>query len=129
MHPSYFMILESVEESCENELTLSGETSEWLFHKKFWEKVSSKFQKDFAQYEEEVFPGEFANGLAELIDCIMHSLKKEGADIVRFRYGWNQNREELISLVDPRAIIDELTNLIRLFRRAGDKRLDVYCQL
>lgn len=129
MHPSYFLILESSDESRENELALSAEASEWLFYNKFWDKINSKYEKDFAQYEDETVPAEFTDDMVKSIEELRNNLNKAADDAVTFRYGWNEKKEELMCHISRKVVDNDLGNLSSLFKKAADKKLAVYCQL
>lgn len=109
-------------------MTLSGEVSEWLFKIGFWEELNGRYETDFAQYEEEVLLSQMADDVANSIDNIGRGLADDGGE-VSFRYGWNQNEEELICCVSIKVLIEELRKLVNFFGLAAKHHLDVYCQL
>ena len=68
MHPSYFLISIDAECSSRKELSVSSETSEWLFHDKFWERFNQNHQTSFEQYEEECLPSKLT---LEMINSLL----------------------------------------------------------
>lgn len=129
MHPSYFMILDSMDEQSQIELTLSAEASEWLFHIKFWEELSKKYQTDFAQYEEEVIAENMTADALTSLKYLADTLTKNEGKELSFRYAWNENKEEIICRIGIQIIGDELRKLIQIFDKAAKCKLEVYCQL
>lgn len=123
------MILDSLEEQSQSELTLSAEASEWLFYVKFWDGINEKYQTDFAQYEEESLAADIVEETSNSLASMKASLLNDDGQVVSFRYGWNQNKEELICRVNSQIIADEIERLIVLLNRAAHNNLDVYCQL
>lgn len=123
------MILGLTEEQPLIELTLSGETSEWLFYVNFWDGINDRYQTDFAQYEEESLSADIVEETSNSLVSMMASLINDNGESISFRYAWNQNKEELICRVNSQVIVDELEKLIVLLRKATQCNLDVYCQL
>jgi hypothetical protein len=129
MHPSYFLILDAEDEYSKKDLTLSGEAAEWLFHIKLWDSLNDKHLTDFAQYEEENLEADIVEETVSLLLSEKNRLVNGGNKKISFCYGWNQNKEELICLVDSQILADELGKLIILLREAVVRNKHVYCQL
>ncbi|NRR31474.1 hypothetical protein HSX11_14950 [Oxalobacteraceae bacterium] len=129
MHPSYFLILSSVDEELKIELTISGETSEWLCHIKFWDEINEKFKTQFAHYEEDCLQGFMIGDTVALLRASISEFLDDFDIDVKFRYGWTQNKEELFCLVKSGAIVDDVNLLIELLEKADLMSSDVYCQL
>ena len=129
MHPSYFLILNGNDDCLSNELNLNGETSEWLFHIRFWDKVNSKYHADFAQYEEGALTSSMIGYVMHLLGGLRSDLVDLRCDEIAFRYGWKQDMSELVCAISKMTLIDELDELASILGRAAKNNLDVYCQL
>ncbi|HEY0061018.1 MAG TPA: hypothetical protein VGC21_02790 [Telluria sp.] len=102
------MILDSLEEQSQIELTLSPEASEWLFYVNFWDGINGKHQTDFAQYEEESLSADIVEETSNSLASMKASLINDDGQVISFRYAWNQNKEELICRVNSQLIADEI---------------------
>lgn len=129
MHPSYFLVLNTQEDDTKREFELLAEVSEWLFSRRFWEEFNQKHEVLFAQYEEEVLPKSLLTEMLEKVRSLVTDLSQQPELKTRFRYGWNENKEELICVVGNNEIIGELSKLILFIEEASALKSDVYCQL
>ena len=129
MHPSYFLVLDPIDRNSKDELTVSEEVSEWLFHVKFWDEINEKYRTDFAQYEEESLTADIVEDILTMLSDRKSRIEKNSITEVNFRYGWDQDKNELICNVDSKTIVDELEKICALLERSKRRGLDVYCQL
>jgi hypothetical protein len=129
VHPSYFLVLDPIDRNSKNELTISGEVSEWLFYVKFWDDINEKYQTDFAQYEEESLTPEIVEDVLRMLLERKSGLEKSNKEEISFRFGWDQAKNELICHVSSKTIVDELEKICALLERSKMSKLEVYCQL
>lgn len=128
MHPSYFQIVEinAVEQK---DLTLSGEVSEWLVCTHFWDQMNERYGTFFGQYEEECLPENLTNDVAKCLRTLIGQIEITADQAVRFRYGWNEKKEDLECSIEIATLKRELENLSHFFDEAAVKKADVYCQI
>lgn len=129
MNPSYFLLLNTQEDESSRELVLSAEVSEWLFSIRFWDEFNQEFGTLFAQYEEEVLPVSLTDEMLEKLKSLVAGLRKQSGQKIRFRYGWNEKKEELYCEVANNGLADELSKLILFFEKISALNSDIYCQL
>jgi len=128
MHKSYFMWLQPGEVQVQ-ELSLSNEVSEWLFHVGYWRHISSEHTLQYEQYEEEVMPRAKIPSAIEKLNSVAQEVCGSEAAPVRFTYGWDANRQPLECITTSEVISVELARLREFFEGAQASGLDLYCQL
>jgi hypothetical protein len=129
MHASNFLAIAEGDSEAKRELTLSREVSEWLFSQRFWDQVNDVHGTFFGQYEEECVSGQLAKDIASLLRAKVGEPDLLGQDVVRFRYGWNEQKEELFCSVASNSIRTEILRLADLLATAAADELVIYCQL
>jgi hypothetical protein len=129
MHPSYFLILNTQEDDPKREFVLSPGVSEWLFSSRFWDDLNQEHETLFSQYEEEVLPVTLIPKILTRLRSIVTDLSQQSDLKTRFRYGWNEKKDELICVVGNDEMIGELSKLITFIEEASGLESDVYCQL
>ena len=129
MHPSYFLILSTQDDDPKKELVLSPEVSEWLFSSRFWDNLNQEHDTIFSQYEEEILPVTLMPNILKRLRSIITDLSQQSGLKTRFRYGWNEKKDELICVVGNDKIVGELSKLITFIEEASGFESDVYCQL
>ena len=129
MHPSYFRILNVAESDPDGDLSLSAETSEWLFYIKFWDALNSELGSNFGQYEDDVLPkGDVDFALKSIVEVADQNLAApfENHNIV---YGWNDRGDRLEFSISGDRLASDITCLSTFLKKALDLESDVYCQL
>ena len=129
MHPSYFLISTDDQVHSKNELSVSSETSEWLFYEQFWERFNQRHQTFFGQYEEEILSRHLIPAMIDSLQVSIEELNGKLVPEISFRYGWNANNQALICTVSNAVLAEEISMLIALLKKAATLEADVYCQL
>ena len=128
MHKSHFMFFQPGD-SRGQELSLSNEASEWLFHIGYWRQLSAEHAMQYEQYEEEVMPSAKIPSAIERLASAAQAVRGPAAALVRFTYGWDANRKALECATTSGEISTELDSLVEFLKRAQASGLDLYCQL
>ena len=129
MHPTYFLFLVENEASPARDLALSGEASEWLVSSGFWDRFNEGYGTFFGQYEEEQLPVNLALVMADKLRSEVDSLETISCSTLRFRYGWDVQKNEMHCSVEIDALRKEIGQLIEFLNEASASNSDVYCQL
>lgn len=111
------------------EISLSAEVSEWLFFIRFWDEFNKKFETFFGQYEEEYLPKNLAVTMVKSLTSLIIDYQGKLDEEIKFRYGWNEKKEELYCVVSTKKVAEEISSLIKLMENASTLNSDVYCQL
>lgn len=129
MHPSYFQISKRETGAPKRGLTISAETSEWLFHIKFWDAINRELKSNFGQYEDDILPSTDALVVLAEIDKLRSTYLRDPTSSQTVIYGWTpggKNLEFSVSGVELSKSIDELRSFIL---EAIEQGSDVFCQL
>ncbi len=128
MHPSYFQIIEPHTED-RKDLILCGEVSEWLVCTHFWDQINETYGTFFGQYEEECLPKNLTAVVANCLRTLVEQLAISNDKTIWFRYGWNENKEDLRASIEVSTLKRELEKLSHLLDEASAIKADVYCQI
>lgn len=129
MHDSIFFLLHEGSDEPLRSFALSAEASEWLFSEYFWEGINESHGTFFGHYEEECVSSKLAIFVAKALMSKIESMRLLSGGAIRFRYGWNEQKEELFCSVESGQLKTELNQLADFFAVAEESKMVVCCQL
>ena len=129
MHPSSFVIVAEGEAHPRREFILSREASEWLMASRFWDRFNRVHGTGFGHYEEDLLPAGLVQQLRAALDVELQRVEETAQPVLRFRYGWNEKKQELYCSVGGEELREELEALRGFVREAERLQAGVHCRL
>lgn len=125
MHKASFQEIRSDVAIEEPDLLLSGEASEWLFYRCFWEDLNKRLGTLFAHYEEERLRVGNANHVATSLRELCADLH-QASKFERFIIGYSADGQPRYAEITTLALRLELEGLANFFDAAA---ADIECSL
>lgn len=110
-------------------MSLRAETSEWLFHIKFWDAINVELGSNFGQYEDDTLSLSDAPVVLRELDKLRDNYLRDPTYSQKVVYGWTPDGRDLefsISGPELRKSIEELRSFVLW---AIEQKSDVFCQL